>query len=79
MLISATALQTIENLYVLQVDLQKLVTQEIGSAEQKRDAKAKLRDFRSLLRQADPDYMGGEDVVESLKELEEQVAKKVQA
>ena len=63
------ALQHVHNLYLMQFKMLDLLQQDLGTAEARREARDNMKEFQKLLRKADWRYMGGEDVLESLKSL----------
>ncbi len=71
------ALANVQNLYTLQTELWKLLDARKLNPNQKKEAKKVVREFGSLLRAADPSYMGGEDVYETLQGIHKEATKKV--
>lgn len=64
-----TALEHIHTLYLMQLKILDLLDQELNTPEARRTARAEIKEFQRLLRLVDWRYMGGEDVLESLKHL----------
>lgn len=69
-------LSNIQNLYVLQVELWDILEKDLTSDERK-EARKRLREFSALLKRADWRYMGGEDVYETLRAMQKEVASKL--
>ena len=72
-----TALEHIHNLYIMQLQILDLLDQELNTPEARRQARAQIKEFQHLLRLADWRYMGGEDVLESLKSLPVELEQKL--
>jgi len=77
MKVSKSDLSVVQNLYLLQVDLAEFLQSDLSNPQERRIAKERMREFSSLLRQADWRYMGGEDVLDSLKDVQEQIVRKI--
>ena len=77
MTISKSDISVVQNLYLLQVDLAEFLRSDLSDPEERRIAKQRMREFSSLLKQADWRYMGGEDVLDSLKEIQDQISDKI--
>lgn len=77
MTVSKSDISVVQNLYLLQVDLAEFLRSDLSDPEERRIAKQRMREFSSLLKQADWRYMGGEDVLDSLKEIQDQIADKI--
>jgi hypothetical protein len=75
---SLSALEIVQQLYLLQAELLHLLESGIRSPKAREAAKRTLREFNKLLKEADPRYMGGEDVVAGLEDVKVCVAKKLQ-
>lgn len=75
---SVQDIELVQQLYLMQVDLHNMTKNKLTPRE-KAEAKKQVREFRSLLRKADWKYMGGEDVLESLKETEREVQDKLRS
>ena len=67
---SLSGLAVVQNLYLMQVELQNILEQKPKNADALKQARRHLREFSKLLKEADAAYMGGEDVYESLCEME---------
>lgn len=63
------ALERVHNLYMMQCILLDMLAQDLRDPEVRREAQESVREFQKLLEKADWRYMGGEDVLESLKTL----------
>jgi hypothetical protein len=72
-----SALSKVQNLYVLQVHLWSVLDAKNLTPAARNEAKKQLREFASLLRNADWHVMGGEDVYTSLKQMQADVARKL--
>ncbi|TSC99903.1 MAG: hypothetical protein Greene101449_437 [Candidatus Peregrinibacteria bacterium Greene1014_49] len=72
-----SALSKVQNLYVLQVHLWNVLDAKNLSPARRNEARKQLREFASLLRKADWQVMGGEDVYTSLKQMQAEVARKL--
>jgi len=77
MKVSKSDLSVVQNLYLLQVDLAEFLRSDLSDPTERRAAKERMREFASLLRQADWRYMGGEDVLDSLKDVQQQIVRKI--
>ena len=73
------ALAKVQNLYVLQMQLIHLLSEDLSDPGRRKEAKNQMRQFNQLLTQVDRGYMGGEDVWEALKELPKEVQQKLKA
>lgn len=62
-------LTKVQNLYIMQMELWKVLDGRVRSPDKVKDARKCLRDFKTLLKDVDWKYMGGEDVYEELVEL----------
>lgn len=74
-----SALERVHNLYVLQFQLFEVLGAEKVTAEQRKEAMARVKQFQKLLKAADHRYMGGDDVVLSLQSLPKEVMAKVKS
>ena len=66
---STTALERVHALYVLQTKLMQLVEQDLKDPDIRKTLRSDVREFEELLDEADWRYMGGEDVLLSLKQI----------
>lgn len=64
-----SALQHVHNLYLMQFKMLDLLQQDLTTPGARKEARQNMREFQELLSSADWRYMGGEDVLESLKTL----------
>ena len=62
-----TALQHVQNLYLMQLKILDLLDQELNTPQARREARANIKEFQQLLRLADWRDMGGGDVLEAFK------------
>lgn len=74
---SETSLSTVQDLYALQVQLWSVLDARTLSPVQRDTARRNLRAFSALLRRADWQVMGGEDVFLALKQMQTEVARKL--
>jgi len=74
---SKEALNVVQDLYLLHIDLQKFLEHEKADAEEHKRVRKNAKEFSSLLKKADWRYMGGEDVLEGLRETEKEVTAKL--
>ena len=72
-----TDLSKVQDLYLLQIELWQFLDDKRPSAEKRKSAQKTLRTFKSLLKEVDWRYMGGEDVYESLQWIPEEVNQKL--
>ncbi len=63
------ALEHVHNLYLMQFKMLDLLQQDLSTPEARREARENMKEFQQMLSRADWRYMGGEDVLESLKSL----------
>ncbi len=68
-----------QNLYLLQIDLRRCLDGDLSDPAQRREAQARVKEFSTLLKQADWRYMGGEDVLMSLQDMEKEFREKIVA
>jgi len=73
------ALAKVQNLYVLQMQLIHLLSEDLSDPDRRQEAKNQMRQFNQLLTQVDRGYMGGEDVWEALQELPKEVQERLKA
>ena len=71
------ALEHVHNLYLMQFKMLDLLQQELTTPEARREARENMKEFQLLLRKADWRYMGGEDVLLSLKSLPSEMEQKL--
>ena len=74
-----SALEHVHNLYLMQFKMLDLLQQDLTTPEARREARENMREFQTLLRKADWRYMGGEDVLESLKTIPNEMESKLKA
>lgn len=72
-----SGLATVQQLYLMQVELWNLLDRDLSNADTRKEIRSRVREFGSLLREADPRYMGGEDVYASLVTVQKQVSDKL--
>ena len=71
------ALQHVQNLYLMQFKMLDMLQHDLTTPQARREARASMKEFKLLLRKADWRYMGGEDVLESLKSLPTEIEQKL--
>lgn len=76
---SHSGLATVQRLYLMQIELLDLLADGLRDPDARKKARECVREFSSLLRQADPSYMGGEDVLASLRRIEQKVSEKLRS
>ena len=74
---SQSGLKDVQNLYVMQFELQKVMQSDFKVPDNRKVARKCLQEFNSLLRQADTQYMGGEDVYKSLVTMQKRASTKL--
>jgi len=62
-------LDKVHSLYVMQMDLWKILDGKVRGEHQLKEARKQIRHFRKLLKEVDWRYMGGEDVYQTLEEM----------
>ena len=72
-----SGLAAVQNLYITQLQLQKHLDTGLRTPEQIKEAKECLKEFSSLLSEVDPQYMGGEDVLDGLHSIHEKMSERV--
>mgnify|MGYP001552393685 CR=1 FL=1 len=77
--IKKSELALVQQLYVLQMELDELLEQDLKDPETRKHARRQMKEFTQLLKRVDPQYMGGDDVYLALKEIRESIARKIQA
>ncbi|PIQ76329.1 hypothetical protein COU78_05485 [Candidatus Peregrinibacteria bacterium CG10_big_fil_rev_8_21_14_0_10_49_24] len=73
----SSGLATVHNLYVMQFQLMEYLQRGIRTENQAKEAKQCLREFSNLLGVANPDYMGGEDVYETLEKIQHEMSSRL--
>ena len=72
-----SALQHVHNLYLMQFKMLDLLQQDLTTPEARKEARQNMREFQELLSSADWRYMGGEDVLEALRTLPNEMEMKL--
>lgn len=72
-----SGLAAVQNLYLMQFELLQHMDKGLRTTEQIKEAKACLKEFTSLLKVVDPQYMGGEDVLEALHAMHDKMSERV--
>lgn len=75
----SSGLATVHNLYVMQFQLMEYLQRGIRTENQVKEARQCLREFSDLLGVANPDYMGGEDVYETLEKIQDEMSSRLKA
>lgn len=77
---SDRSLEQIHSLYIMQGSLITLLGRgNFRDPTVRKEARENMKEFLSLLRKADARYMGGEDVLESLKTLPKEIEEKIKS
>lgn len=76
---SDSALAKVQNLYILQVELWNFLDGDDLKEDDFKRAQKNLRQFKSLMKEVDWRYMGGEDVLETLERIQKEVAMKLKS
>ncbi|PIR49052.1 hypothetical protein COU80_01415 [Candidatus Peregrinibacteria bacterium CG10_big_fil_rev_8_21_14_0_10_55_24] len=74
-----TELDKVHALYVMQMDLWKILDGRVRSDAQFQEARKQLKEFSKLLREVDWRYMGGEDVYQTLEQMGLEADRKLRA
>ena len=74
---TTTGLPVVYDLYTLQVDLIAFLKKNRGGAQDLKEAKQKLKNFSTLLMEADKALLGGDDVYEELVAIMNETKQKV--
>ena len=72
-----SALSKVQNLYLMQVELWNFLDTPAIDAEKVKSAQKTLREFQQLLKEVDWQYMGGEDVLQTLTWIPKEVSAKL--
>lgn len=72
-----SALAKVQSLYLMQVELWNFLDDSEADAEKAKIVKKTLQEFSGLLKEVDWQYMGGEDVLETLQWIPGEVNKKL--
>ena len=75
---TSSGLKAVQDLYILQMELWKILDGRVRSPEGVKSARKTLLEFSKLLKQVDWRYMGGEDVYQALEEMAKAANKKLQ-
>lgn len=74
---SETALDRVHSLYLLQAKFITSLDGDVRDAVRREELLQDIRTFQRLLNQADWRYMGGQDVMDSLKGLHDEIKAKL--
>lgn len=74
---SNSALAKVQNLYVLQMELWQFLDDKEVDTEKYKSAEKSLKEFKKLLAEVNADFLGGEDVMETLQWIPEEVGAKL--
>jgi hypothetical protein len=72
-----TALNKVQNLYIMQVELWNFLDGSSADADKVKNAQKTLREFKALLKEVDWQVMGGEDVLASMQMIPTEVNAKL--
>ncbi len=72
-----SALSKVQSLYVMQVELWDFLDDQEADKTKAETVQKTLKEFNSLLKDVDWQYMGGEEVLETLQSIPQQVNKKL--
>ncbi|MFA7681548.1 MAG: hypothetical protein WCX61_00795 [Candidatus Peribacteraceae bacterium] len=72
-------LDKVHDLYIMQIELWKVLDGHVRGEKQLTEARKRLRQFTKLLKEVDWRYMGGEDVYQTLEEMGLQADRKLRA
>lgn len=72
-------LSKVQNLYLMQVELWNFLDEKEFDSEKIKSAQKTLKEFNQLLKDADWQLMGGEDVLESLQMIPKEVNSKLKS
>ena len=72
-----TALNKVQNLYLMQVELWNFLDGSSTDADKVKSAQKTLKEFKALLKEVDWQVMGGEDVLESMQLIPTEVNAKL--
>ena len=72
-----TALNKVQNLYLMQVELWNFLDGSSTDADKVKSAQKTLKEFKALLKEVDWQVMGGEDVLESMQMIPTEVNAKL--
>lgn len=70
-------LATVQQLYLLQVQLFNVLDADLSDPNLRKEARKQTKEFSTLLKEADWRYMGGTDVYEELQKLPVEVEMKL--
>ncbi|MDD5026004.1 MAG: hypothetical protein PHH13_01360 [Candidatus Peribacteraceae bacterium] len=73
----ADELQKVQELYLMQIELWKVLDEDMSSAAALRQAREQLKTFAALLKQVSWEHMGGEDVYMTLQQMCEEAGQKL--
>lgn len=73
------ALETVQQLYLLQMQLFNVLDMDLSDPNLRKEAKKQTKEFETLLKDADWRYMGGMDVYEELQKLPQEVNAKLKS
>ena len=77
MKVNKSDISVVQHLYLLQIDLYKFLKSDLTDPEERREARKQMKEFAILLKQADWRYMGGEDVLDNLQKIQEEISAKI--
>ncbi len=74
----AAGLAVVQDLYLMQIDLKKSLENDLSDPKERRHVREQVREFADLLDQADPAYMGGEDVLQDMLSMKDEVLQTIE-
>jgi hypothetical protein len=70
-------LEHVHTLYLLQVQLYQFLDSDLTHPKTRKEVREHMKKYQEMLHKADHRYMGGEDVLESLKALPNEIVLKL--
>ena len=77
MTIHERAMERVHKLYIMQITLLDLLECDLANPTIRKQIRKTMREFEELLSEVDWRYMGGEDIVESLKSIPVEIDQKL--
>lgn len=74
---SQSALSKVQSLYVMQVELWNFLDDKEADTEKAKTVQKTLKEFNTLLKEVDWQYMGDEEVLKTLQSIPQEVNKKL--
>lgn len=70
---SDLGLQRVQDLYAMHMELVRALSADLSNPDVRKEIQKRMREFGSLLAKVDYRYMGGEDVLEAMREFPREV------